>query len=141
MRFWDSSAVLPLLVHEATSAAMLAALREDDSMVAWWGTRLECISALCRLERDGALSAEGLSSALADLRRLAACWSEVEPADVLRECAERLLRVHPLRAADSLQLAAAIVAAQHRPSTLLFVCLDGRLAAAAEREGFPVTPG
>ena len=110
-------------------------------MVVWWGTRLECVSALCRLEREGALPAAGLSTALADLRDVQASWNEVEPGEILRECAERLLRVHSLRAADSLQLAAAIVAAQQRPSTLPFVCLDARLATAAEREGFVMVAG
>jgi hypothetical protein len=44
-----------------------------------------------------------------------------------------------LRSADSLQLAAAITAADHNPSTLELVCLDDRLTAAARREGFTVT--
>jgi hypothetical protein len=46
------------------------------------------------------------------------------------------LRVHPLRAADALQLAAAYIAAERRPSSLELVILDDRLAAAARREGF-----
>jgi predicted nucleic acid-binding protein len=50
----------------------------------------------------------------------------------------RLLRVHALRAADSLQLAAAIVAAEHEPSALEFVSLDERLNEAASREGFRI---
>lgn len=138
MRFWDSSAVLPLLVREPTSARLLARLAEDQTIVVWWGTRVECVSALARLERDGALSSGALSTALADLRCLEACWYEIEPGDVLREHAERLLRVHPVRAADALQLAAAVLAAQHRPSALPFVSLDARLAAVAGREGFPL---
>jgi hypothetical protein len=48
------------------------------------------------------------------------------------------LRVHDLRVADALQLAAALAAAEARPATLAVVCLDDRLGAAAEREGFPV---
>jgi len=56
----------------------------------------------------------------------------------LRDAARRLLRVHDLRAADALQLAAALAAAEGRPMTLTLLCLDDRLGAAAEREGFPV---
>lgn len=57
----------------------------------------------------------------------------------LRGCAAaRLLRVHPLCAADALQLAAARMAAEDRPETLPFVTLDDRLALAAQREGFEV---
>jgi len=48
-----------------------------------------------------------------------------------------LLRIHPLRAADSLQLAAALTVAEQEPSSLSFVCLDQRLAEAAIREGLP----
>jgi len=62
----------------------------------------------------------------------------IEPVDVVLETARRLLRVHPLRAADSFQLAAAFLAAEGRPSTLEFVCLDDRLVIAAQREGFLV---
>jgi predicted nucleic acid-binding protein len=72
------------------------------------------------------------------LDRFAATWQEVQPSEVLREHALRFLRVHELRAADALQLAAGVAAAEDRPTTLAFVCLDDRLAAAAEREGFPL---
>ena len=50
----------------------------------------------------------------------------------------RFLRVHPLRAADSLQLAAAFIAAERRPASLDVITLDDRLAAAARKEGFTV---
>lgn len=50
----------------------------------------------------------------------------------------RLLRVHRLRAADAVQIAAAIVAADFQPGSLEFVTLDVRQADAAEREGFRV---
>ncbi|MBI4612813.1 MAG: hypothetical protein HY720_04310 [Planctomycetes bacterium] len=50
----------------------------------------------------------------------------------------RLVRTHRLRTGDALQLAAAHVGSAQRPATLELVCLDARLALAAEREGFPV---
>jgi hypothetical protein len=62
----------------------------------------------------------------------------VQPVDPVRAMAVRLLRLHPLRSADGLQLAAAIVAAEHEPSSLEFVGLDERLNEAASREGFRV---
>jgi predicted nucleic acid-binding protein len=52
--------------------------------------------------------------------------------------ARRLLALHPLRAADALQLASALVACDERPDRLPLVTLDERLAAAAMREGFRV---
>jgi len=72
------------------------------------------------------------------LRQLAGGWHEVDPSDAIREAAVRFLRVHPLRAADALQLAAAFAAAEGRPSTLAVVTLDDRLAVAAGKEGFPL---
>jgi predicted nucleic acid-binding protein len=70
------------------------------------------------------------------LKHLAHAWHEVDPSDPIRETAVRFLRVHPLRDADALQLAAAFIAAERRPSSLEVVTLDDRLAAAARKEGF-----
>lgn len=116
-------------------------LGRDREMVVWWGTRLECVSALARREREGALSLAAVTAALERLRALADAWQEILPAEPIRATAERLVRVHPLRAADSLQLAAAIIAAEREPATLEFVSLDDRLGEAASREGFRVVRG
>jgi predicted nucleic acid-binding protein len=105
-------------------------------ILAWWGTRVECISAVARLEREGRLSDAAASSALADLNVLAGGWNEIQPVEEVRETAGRFLRVHDLRAADALQLAAAFLASERRPPSLEFVTLDERLSAAARREGF-----
>jgi predicted nucleic acid-binding protein len=113
-------------------------LDEDAGIVAWWGTPVEIASALARRERGGLMTADEVAASLTAARALALTWNEVAPSDSLRRSAERLLRVHALRAADSLQLAAALIAANHDPHSLDFVCLDTRLAAAAQREGFAV---
>lgn len=138
MRFWDSSAVVPLLLDEPGGEGMLALLERDSAMVVWWGTPLECASAIARREREGVLGFPDAGRALATLATLSASWSEVVATEPVRTTAQRLLRTHPLRAADSLQLAAAIIAAEGEPRSMPFVCLDSRLAEAAEREGFPV---
>lgn len=138
MRFWDSSAVVPLLVQQAATRRMTALLRDDQELLAWWGTRLECASAVARLERNGELRSGAVVKAFTRLDSISAGWHEVQPADPLRETGRRLLRTHELRAADALLLAAALHAAEGSPPTLPFVCLDARLASAAEREGFPV---
>lgn len=135
MKFWDASAVVPLLLAEPGRESLLRQLERDRTMLVWWGTSVECTSAIARREREGSLSLADATSAIARLRSLAEAWHEVLPSDAVRGIAQRLLRVHPLRAADSLQLAAAVVAAQPRMS-LPFVCLDDRLNDAAEREGF-----
>ena len=72
------------------------------------------------------------------LKSLSAAWHEVQPSQVLRDTAVRLLRVHPLRGADAVQLASAVIAADREPAALEIVSLDARLSVAARREGFPV---
>jgi predicted nucleic acid-binding protein len=117
---------------------MRARYRADPVVLAWWGGRVECESAIARLERARMLAQRAAASARGRLERFAASWQEVQPSDSLRDSARRLLRVHDLRAADALQLAAGLAAAEGRPATLAFVCLDERLGLAAEREGFTV---
>lgn len=138
MRFWDASAVVPLLALQGASDAMREILRRDGAMVTWWGTDTECASALARLEREGGMPSATVAVALARLDALGGAWHEVLPSGAVREQARRVLRAHPLRTADALQLAAAVVASGQRPSTLPLVCLDERLAEAARREGFRV---
>jgi predicted nucleic acid-binding protein len=119
---------------------VLPILRRDPEAVVWWGSRVECASALARMSRGGEI-AERLQHDVR--RRLAALWRrflEVQPGAELRERAVRLLNLHPLRAADALQLAAALEWCGEETSDAGFVCLDGRLRAAAAREGFDVHP-
>ena len=138
MKFWDSPAGVPLLVHQSASPAVEAHFREDPGLIVWWATRVECDSAIARLERERKLSPKSTDEAFRRLDAISSLWHEVQPVDVLREAARRVLRLHSLRAGDSLKLAAAFMAAENRPSTLEFVCLDDRLGGAARREGFPV---
>lgn len=138
MRFWDSSAIVPLLVEEASSAQAVGWYEGDPVAVVWWGTPIECISALARLERDGGIESAAVAAAVRRLQILQRHWHEVQPGSLLRETAQRMLRVHPLRSMDALQLAAALTAAENRPTSLEFVCLDARLATAAQKEGFPI---
>jgi uncharacterized protein len=136
MTFWDSSALVPLFAAETRTRPMQSLYARDTEVVVWWGTSVECASAIARLEREGALSAVQAAASFARLDALAPSWMQIDPSDEIRESARRFLRVHPLRAADALQLAAALVAAERRPSTLAFVTCDDRLQDAAAKEGF-----
>ena len=138
MKFWDASAIVPLLVAETSSRRLQALAEQDADMLVWWASRVECVSALVRRERDGGLDARALEIALERLHQFADGWHEIDPSDVIRDAAIRFLRVHPLRAADALQLAAAFLAAELRPASLTVVTLDERFALAARKEGFPV---
>ena len=138
MRFWDSSAVVALLVDDPRHRRSLARLEQDEAMLVWWATPVECISALARREREGAMSADGFAIASGRLRTLAEQWHEVLPTNAVRSVAERMLRIHALRAADALQLAAATIAAERDPPSLELVSLDERLNEAASKEGFRI---
>ena len=140
MRFWDSSAIVPLLVNEEASESVSKVLRADEDVIVWWGTRVECLSALSRRSREATLAGDTIQSAKALLAGLAAGWSEVLPIEPVRQRAERLLSIHSLRAADALQLAAALVWAEESPEGLDLVCLDENLRAAASKEGFTLLP-
>lgn len=130
-----------MLLAEPHRTALLKELERDPDMLVWWGTPIECISAITRREREGALSLADAAVAIDRLRTVGRGWQEVLPTEVVRSAAQRILRVHPLRAADSLQLAAALVAAERDPASLPFVSLDERLSEAATREGFPILRG
>jgi len=138
MRFWDSSAIVPLLVGESATPGVLAQAKLDRDIIVWWATPVECVSALARLEREARLDAAGTTNAIERLDELMRAWQEVQPVERVRRTANRLLRVHGLRAADAFQLSAAISASEDRPPSLTMVTLDDRLARAAEREGFKV---
>ena len=137
MTFWDASAVVPLILDEAGTAPM-DAWYPTESIVVWWGTLVEVTSAIVRRERAGSLSPDGVTNSLALLSNMASRWNEVPPSELLRERARRVLRTHVLRAADGLQLAAALTLARDDPGRLDFICRDSRLAEAAAREGLRV---
>ena len=138
MRFWDSSAIAPLLVEETATRPREAQLHEDAEILVWYGTWAELESAICRRERETSIDPEQAEKARTRLSVLTRSWLEVQPTSWVRERAIRLLRVHPLRAADAMQLAAALVAFKERTAGNRFLTADLRLAKAASLEGFAV---
>ncbi|HEU4431199.1 MAG TPA: type II toxin-antitoxin system VapC family toxin [Myxococcota bacterium] len=140
MRFWDSSALVPLVVREEISPVAERWLAEDGEIVAWTLTPTEVISAVCRHVREGGLPARAASDADARVAELLRRSYVIADIEFVKPIAARMLRVHPLRAADALQLAAALAWSEGRPVERVFVTLDRRLGKAAEREGFRVVP-
>lgn len=137
MRFWDSSAVVPLLVAQRVTPIADRLIDEVPDIVIWWGTPLECVAALARLRREGGLTLEEESRLQPVLDDLRGSCVEIQPSPAVHATARRLLRTHPLRTADALQLAAAIEWAG-RPDGHVLVTFDQRLADAARIEGFLV---
>jgi predicted nucleic acid-binding protein len=140
VRYWDSSALLPLLAQEKDTELCRRQLQADPQIVTWWGSRVECASALNRLHREAVLDYASFERVLGDLETLASGWIEIQATERLRQRALRLLRLHSLHAADALQLAAALIACSESPQTLPFVSGESRLNEAARREGFLLLP-
>ncbi len=138
MRFWDSSALVPLFVNERGTTRAEGWLREDPVVIVWASTRVELLSAFARRRREEPGAARRLSAARREMIVAWADWSEITTIEVVRRHAERLVESHPLRAADAFQLGAALVAADGDPTALAFVTFDDAQADAAEREGFHV---
>jgi len=136
MRFWDSSALVPLVVEEDSSELISGVIESDRKIVVWWGTLVECHSAIRRQQREGSVSPEGAVRSRARLDRLAGHWSEISPTEAIRAEADRAVAVHELAAADAFRLAAAIVWRASPERRRDFISLDRQLAERAQREGF-----
>lgn len=137
--YWDASAIVPLCVLEKSSADLRKCAAERP-MVAWCLSVVEVRSAIERRHREKLLGSAERDRAIANLEELASAWAEVTAVGAVRERAIRLLAVHALRAADAVQLSAALLATGDQPSGCPFFCLDERLRIAAKREGFAVAP-
>ena len=138
MRFWDTSAIIPLFIAEQGSARAKTWYKEDPEIIIWTLTRVELLSAVARRQRERPASARRLATVRSDLIRAWDRWSEVTAIEIVRRHAEHLVERYPLRAADALQIGAAILAAENDPTGLEFVTFDENLGEAAGREGFRV---
>ncbi|MCY4507758.1 MAG: type II toxin-antitoxin system VapC family toxin [Acidobacteria bacterium] len=135
MRYWDASALVPLIVAESDSERVRGWLAEDDHVITWVWTRTEVTSAIERRTREGLLSRRQRRELLDRLGTLADGWDEVTDVLAVRSRAEALLARHPLRAADAGQLGAALLVQEQLAGPLTFVCRDQRLLTAADVEG------
>lgn len=136
--FWDSSALITLLYPQSSSTRARQLVRTFSRQVIWWATPVEIVSALSRLHREELVTSEQLQKHLSRLTNLQKCWIEVSPVEQVRMTAQSLLLQHPLRAADSLQLAAALAWCKQKPKRRPFICFDKQLAQVAEAVGFEV---
>jgi len=138
VRFWDTSALVPLIVAEPGTRLAERLLREDPAVVVWALTRVELLSALARRRRAEPSAARRLQTARREIVGAWPRWSEVTAVELVRRHAERVVETHAIRAGDALQIGAALVAAGDQPDELDFVTFDRSQATAAEREGFRV---
>lgn len=140
MKFWDTSAIISLCAKEPTHGEVVRISEEDPTITVWWGTRVECIAAIVRKVREGSLDLESEDQVRSELSFLVKDWHEVQPSEMVRTIAEKVLSYHALRTADAFQLAASLVWAQEDPQESGFVSFDRRLRDAARKEGFAALP-
>ena len=133
--FWDASALVPLCVPGQVEQRGRRLLAEYKPVV-WWGSPVEMASAFARLQREGHLTPAQAEVARLRMAMLRRTWREVQPGPEVRELAEDRIERYELRAADALQLAAALVWCTRRTSRRHFICLDKKLRKAAKAEGF-----
>ncbi len=138
MRFWDASALVPTFLDEISTQQVRSWHASDPGVTIWMMTVVEVMSAIARKQRERPDLTELCKQAIFDVLDAAVTWVQIEDAAAARYHAERIIMNYPLRAADALQLGAALVAADGDPQSLELVTLDRRLAEAARREGFPV---
>jgi predicted nucleic acid-binding protein len=133
--FWDSSALIPLCVQQLQTMKT-EALFANYGVTVWWSTQVEIVSGLTRLLRmreiDGTEFADGKQVAQA----MAMTWIAIKPSANIEREARALLEQYPLRAADALQLAAALEWCEGKPKGEIFLSFDKRLSEAAGLAGF-----
>ncbi|MBI4403575.1 MAG: type II toxin-antitoxin system VapC family toxin [Deltaproteobacteria bacterium] len=140
MKFWDASAIIPLLIEEKTSSRVRDLLTGDSEVFVWTLTPVECFSALFRRHREKPVPVEIISQFRKRLAHMEKAWIEITQVELVKRRAERILASHRLRAADAMQLAAALVAFTDQPENGEFITFDETLAGAAALEGFVVLP-
>ena len=133
--FWDASALVPLCVLQRATP-VVHALSARYRIAVWWSTPVEMRGAFARLLRMGQLTPARHVAAQFELGQFQAVWREVHPSKELREQAERLVDRFPLKAADALQLAAALSWCIGRPKGRVFIAGDRQLLDAARELGF-----
>lgn len=139
MRFWDSSALVPLVLIETRSADMERLLLQDGDIVSADIAPIEVTSALWRRKHRNELTVAEIHDAERLFANISRSWRPIGQSDEVVDRSLHLLSRHHLRTLDAIQLATALVFAGNDRS-LPIVTLDHRLSAAARAEGFAVLP-
>jgi len=138
MSFWDSSALVPLCINEPRSIQAGRLWKRFSEKNVWWETSVEIASALARLERETKITLAQRQKAEKRLATLEKIWREIQPAARVKVLARTFPALYGLKAADSLQLAAALVWCREKPKNRDFVSGDEKLIKVAETVGFTI---
>jgi predicted nucleic acid-binding protein len=127
--------LVPLCVRQKATPAAIALFKTCE-IVVWWTTPVEIASALARLTRMRQLHQNEWAKARKLAASLGQSWSIVLPTQAVHVLAMQTVERYDLRAADALQLAAALVWGEKVPQGRLFLTADRKLCAAALLVGF-----
>lgn len=133
--FWDASALVPLCVRQSITPSVVSSYKSYPAVI-WWATPVEIASALARLARTKEINSSDWAKARQVAAALADEWSVIQPSNALRAHAARLVDRYDLRAADALQLAAALIWRENAPQGEVFLTADQKLREAAVLSGF-----
>jgi predicted nucleic acid-binding protein len=111
-------------------------LYRRHGIVVWWATAVEIASALTRLVRMNHLSPDDWVTSRRLAGDLAESWRVVQPSNSLRNRAIQLVARYELKAADALQLSAALEWCEDLPQDRIFLAADQKLREAAVLSGF-----
>jgi len=140
MRFFDASALAKRYIRAEGTSDVNRWLRESRPATCRL-TEAELSSAFARRVREGTMSAAARVAALGRMHDDLSKIQVVELVSVVVSRVHDLLARYPLRAADSLQLAAALSLGHGLGRPIEFVVYDERLADAARAEQLRVLPG
>jgi predicted nucleic acid-binding protein len=133
--FWDASALLPLCIVQGITPSVISLYKSYPAVV-WWATPVEIASALARLVRTREINSSDCAKARLVATALAEEWSVIQPSNALRARAMQLVDRYDLRAADAMQLAAALEWCEEVPQGEVFVTADQKLREAVVLSGF-----
>lgn len=136
MRFWDTSALVPLITKEDQTPRMQQVIASDRNMAVSFITPVELTSTIWR--RGRRYDQTSFRRSLFKIAELESNWTLLDEHEPTIKLARQLITKHVLRTGDAIQLAAALLLVADHPEDLPFVSLDHDLSRAAREEGFPV---
>ncbi|HUP23399.1 MAG TPA: type II toxin-antitoxin system VapC family toxin [Thermoanaerobaculia bacterium] len=136
--FLDASALVKRYVEEDRSCVVREVFQVGVPVAISRQSIAEVATALCRRCRDGDLLPADRDAVLDALALDESTFHVVELTDDVTRESIQLLRRHPLRAGDAVQLASCVVLARELGTELRFVAFDDSLSRAARSEGLTV---
>lgn len=103
MIYWDTSAIIPLIIDESTSIKCNEVLANYPDHVTSFLTEVECHSAINRRIREGSISTNMFPNIISALDKILGSMTIVNMSPVITEESKRFLSSYNIRAFVSIQ--------------------------------------